>query len=344
MIDLRSDTVTKPTPEMLKAMFQAEVGDDVYGEDPTANRLEKKTAVLLGKEASIFVPSGTMANELCLRAHTEAGDEVIVEKDSHIFHDESGAAAALAGVQLHPIKGERGILYPEQVERTIRDSQDYHNPVTRLICLENPHNRGGGTIYPLKVVEEISQIAKKHHLFLHMDGARLLNATVALRIDPVEYTQYVDSVILCLSKGLGAPVGSMVAGTKEFIEHVRRFRKMYGGGMRQIGFLTAAGIYALDHHIERLAEDHQKARRLAQALSRIPGIRIEPRRVKTNILYFGIEKEGWTAKKAVEELRKREILVLAIQEQLIRAVTHLDVNKEDIEKAIVVFQELFTSS
>jgi len=344
MIDLRSDTVTRPTPEMWEAMFRAEVGDDVYGEDPTANHLEEKVATLLGKEASIFVPSGTMANELCLKAHTRPGDEVIVEIDSHIFHDESGAAAALAGVQLHPLKGERGILYPEQIERAIRDSQDYHLPITRLICLENTHNRGGGTIYPLKIVEEISQIARKHHLLLHMDGARLLNATVALGIDPTEYTQYVDSVTLCLSKGLGAPVGSMVAGTKEFIQQVRRFRKMYGGGMRQIGFLAAAGIYALDHHIERLAEDHQKAKRLAEALSKIPGIKIEPERVQTNILYFEVKKEGWTARRAVEELRQRGILVLLIQEPLIRAVTHLDVSEEDIERTISVFQELFSSS
>jgi len=342
MIDLRSDTVTKPTPGMLEAMFRAEVGDDVYGEDPTTNRLEEKVAILLGKETSIFVPSGTMANELCLKVHTRAGDEVIVEEDSHIFHDESGAAAALSGVQLYPLKGERGILYPEQIERAIRNSQDYHFPITCLICLENTHNRGGGTIYPLKVVEEISQIARKHHLFLHMDGARLLNASVALKIDPIEYTRYVDSVILCLSKGLGAPIGSMVAGTKKFINQVRRFRKMYGGGMRQTGFLTAAGIYALDNHIERLAEDHREARRLAEGLSKISGIKIDPQKVKTNILYLEIKKEGWTAKRTVEELRKKGVLVLAMQEELIRAVTHLDVSEKDIEKTISVFQELFS--
>ena len=270
MIDLRSDTVTKPTREMREAMFSAEVGDDVYGEDPTANLLEKKVAKLLGKEASIFVASGTMANELCLKAHTSPGDEVIVERYSHIFNDESGAAAALSGVQLHPLQGERGIIYPQQIEKAIRDKNNLHLPPTRLICLENTHNRGGGTIYPLDMVKEISQIAKKHNIFVHMDGARLLNATVALGVDPVEYTQYVDSVTLCLSKGLGAPVGSMIAGTVEFINKVRRYRKMYGGGMRQIGFLAAAGIYALDHHIERLSEDHRKAKRFAVALGEIP--------------------------------------------------------------------------
>ena len=344
MIDLRSDTVTRPTPEMREAMFRAEVGDDVYGEDPMANCLEEKVANLLGKEASIFVPSGTMANELSLKVHTRAGDEVIVEKSSHIFHDESGAAAALAGVQLHPLEGERGILYPEQIERTISVSGDYHFPVTRLICLENTHNRGGGTIYPLNVVAEISKIAKEHHLRLHMDGARLLNATVVLKVDPKEYTRYVDSVILCLSKGLGAPVGSMVAGSKKFIEQVRRFRKMYGGGMRQIGFLAAAGIYALDHHVERLAEDHRKARELAEGLSRIVGITIEPQRVETNILFFEVKKPGWTAQRLVKELKQKEVLVLAVGELLMRAVTHLGVSQKDIEEAISIFQRMLNSN
>ena len=342
MVDLRSDTVTKPTPGMLEAMLGAQVGDDVYGEDPAANLLEQKAAKLLGKEASVFVPSGTMANQLCLRAHTRPGDEVIVEQTSHIFNNESAAAAALSGVQLHPLKGERGILYPEQIESSIRDTRDYHLPVTRLVCLENTHNRGGGKIYPLELVREISDMAKKFCLFLHMDGARLLNATVALRIEPIEYTQYADSVILCLSKGLGAPVGSMVAGGREFIDRVRRFRKMYGGGMRQIGYLAAAGIYALDHQIERLAEDHKKAKRLAEALSGIPGILIDPEGVETNILYFEVKEQGWTASRVVEELRKRGILVLPIEDSCIRAMTHLDVSMEDIEHAISVFQGLFS--
>jgi threonine aldolase len=343
MIDLRSDTVTKPTPRMREAMFQAEIGDDVYGEDPTANCLEQKVADLLGKEASIFVPSGTMANELALRVHTRPGDGVIVERNSHIFHDESGAAAALAGVQLHPLPGERGILYPEQIEGAIGDQRDYHLPITRLVCLENTHNRGGGSIYPVDVVAEISEVAREHHLRLHMDGARLLNATVALGISPSEYTQHVDSVTLCLSKGLGAPVGSMVAGTGEFIEQVRRFRKMYGGGMRQIGFLAAAGIYALDHHIERLTEDHQKAKKLAEGLSGIQGIEVEPAKVETNILFFQVKKSGWTAQRAVEELKRKGILVLVIQEPQIRAVTHLDISQRDIEETILIFRKLLGS-
>ncbi len=342
MIDLRSDTVTKPTTGMLEAMFHAKVGDDVYGEDPTANRLEEKVAKFLGKEASVFVPSGTMANQLCLRAHTEPGDEVIVENASHIFNNEGGAAAALSGVQLHPLRGERGILYPEQIEGAIRDRGNYHFPVTRLICLENTHNRGGGAIYPPEVVREISQIARKYDLFLHVDGARLLNATIALRIDPIEYSQYVDSLTLCLSKGLGTPVGSMVVGTKELIKRVRRFRKMYGGGMRQVGFLAAAGIYALDHHVERLAEDHKKAAILAEALNEISGIQIEAQEVETNILYFRVKKKEWTAYRVVEELKKRGILVLPMKDSLIRAITHLDVSGEDIENTISVFQEILS--
>jgi len=341
MIDLRSDTVTKPTKKMLEVMFRAKVGDDVYGEDPTVNLLEEKVAKLLGKEASIFVPSGTMANQLCLKAHTNPGDEVIVERYSHIFNDESGAAAALSCVQLHPLLGERGILYPQQIEKAIRDKESFHLPPTRLICIENTHNRGGGTIYPLNVVKEISQLAKKHKIPLHMDGARLLNATVACGVDPVEYTRYVDSVILCLSKGLGAPIGSMVAGTKEFIEKVRRYRKMYGGGMRQVGFLAAAGIYALDHHVERLVDDHRRAKELATALQKIPGVKIDAERVQTNIIYFEIRKKGWDAKRAVEELKKRGVLVLHIEGPLLRAVTHLDISDDDIRKAILVFDELF---
>ncbi len=340
MIDLRSDTVTKPTLAMREAMLHAEVGDDVFGEDPMVNLLQDKVAKFFGKEASIFVSSGTMGNGLCIKAQTVPGDEVIVERDSHIFNHESGAAAALAGVQLYPIEGEKGIFYPEQIEKAVR-SEDYHYPVTRLICIENTHNQGGGSIYPPEVVKEISQVAKRYGLSVHMDGARLLNATVALGIDPIGYTRYVDSVTLCLSKGLGAPVGSMVAGTTQFIQQVRRFRKMYGGGMRQVGFLAAAGLYALKHHVDRLAEDHQKAKKLAEALNEISDIQIEPQRVETNILYFKVIKKEWTAQKLVDELRKKGILILLINNRLVRAVTHLDVSWDDIEEVILAFQGLF---
>ncbi len=259
MIDLRSDTVTKPTTAMLEAMFKAEVGDDVYGEDPTTNYLEEKVAKLLGKEDSIFVASGTMANQLSLRAHTQPGDEVILDRNSHAFLNEGAGGAVISGVQFFLLEGNRGILDPLKIEQAIRDPSDYHHPVTSLIWIENTHNRGGGSIYPPDLVREISRVAKDYNLRLHMDGARLLNASVALGIDPKEYTRYVDSTSLCLSKGLGAPIGSVVAGNREFVRRVRRFRKMLGGGMRQTGYLAAAGIYALDHHVDRLAEDHANA-------------------------------------------------------------------------------------
>lgn len=339
MIDLRSDTVTRPTPQMRRAMFEAQVGDDDYGEDPTVNLLQKKVAELLGKQDSIFVPSGTMANQLCVKAHTLCGDEVVVEKYSHIFNHEVGAASALAGVQLCPVEGERGIIYSEQIEEVIR-SGSHTEPPTRLICVENTHNEGGGSIYPTRVIEEISKLAKKYSLSLHMDGARLLNATVASGKDPVDYTKHVDSVSLCLSKGLGAPVGSMIAGTKDFIRRVRRLRKMYGGGMRQTGLLAAAGIYALDNHVQRLVEDHKKAKRLAGALAEIPGVNISPEEVETNIIYFGVEGKKIAVEKIEGKLREKGVLVLPVGDTRFRAVTHLDVSIKDIEQAILVFREV----
>jgi len=248
LVDLRSDTVTKPTPAMRKAIAEAEVGDDVFGEDPTVNTLQKKVAEILGKEASLFVPSGTMANQLAIKSHTQPGDEVIIEATSHPYNFESGASAALSGIQFYCLKGVRGILDASQIEEAIRPN-DHHFPVTRLICLENTHNRGGGAIYPLEKIAEISQLAKSKNLLLHLDGARLWNASVATGIKPQEYARWVDSVSVCLSKGLGAPIGSLVAGTKPFIDRVHRFRKMFGGGMRQVGIIAAAGLYALGHHI-----------------------------------------------------------------------------------------------
>ena len=259
-IDLRSDTVTKPTPAMRKAMAEAEVGDDVFGEDPTVNALQEKVAKILGKEASIFVPSGTMANQLAIKSHTQPGDEVIIEATSHPYNFEAGASAALSGIQFYCLKGIRGILDASQIEEAIRPD-DHHFPVTRLICLENTHNRGGGSVYPIKKIAEISRFAKSKGLLLHLDGARLWNASVAAGIKPQEYAQWADSVSVCLSKGLGAPIGSLVAGSKTFIDRVHRFRKMFGGGMRQVGIIAAAGIYALDHHIGRLKEDHENAKR-----------------------------------------------------------------------------------
>ena len=286
-IDLRSDTVTKPTPAMRKAMAEAEVGDDVFGEDPTVNILQEKVARLLGKEASLFVPSGTMANQVSIKSHTQPGDEVIIESSSHPYNFEGGAGAAISGIQFRCLQGVRGTLEPFQIEEAIRPD-DHHFPVTRLVCLENTHNRGGGSIFPIGKMAEIYRLVKSKELLVHLDGARLWNASVATGIGPQEYAQWADSVSICLSKGLGAPIGSLVAGSKLFIDRVHRFRKMLGGGMRQVGIIAAAGIYAIENHLDRLTEDHQNAKRLAVGLKEFKGVSIDPRHVETNIVIFGI--------------------------------------------------------
>jgi threonine aldolase len=338
-IDLRSDTVTKPTPPMRKAMAVAEVGDDVFGEDPTVNALQEKVAKLLGKEAAIFVPSGTMANQLAIKSHTQPGDEVIIEATSHPYNFEGGAGAALSGVQFYCLKGLRGILDASQIEEAIR-SEDHHFPVTRLICLENTHNRGGGSIYPIEKIAEIYRLAKSKGLLIHLDGARLWNASVATGIKPHEYAQWADSVSVCLSKGLGAPIGSIVAGSKTFIDRVHRFRKMFGGGMRQVGIIAAAGIYALDHHIERLKEDHQNAQWLALGLKELKGVSIDPEQVETNIIIFNIANTGMTAPQMAEAMKRNGVLIHPISKTQIRLVTHLDVSSENIEKALKAFEKV----
>jgi threonine aldolase len=338
-IDLRSDTVTKPTPAMRKAMAEAEVGDDVFGEDPTVNVLQKKVAKILGKEASIFVPSGTMANQLAIKSHTQPGDEVIIEATSHPYNFEGGASAALSGIQFFCLKGIRGILDASQIEEAIRPD-DHHFPVTRLICLENTHNRGGGSIYPVEKIAEIGRCAKSKGLLLHLDGARLWNASVATGIKPHEYAKWTDSVSVCLSKGLGAPIGSMVSGSKTFIDRVHRFRKMFGGGMRQVGIIAAAGIYALDHHIERLKEDHRNAKRLALGLKEVNGVSINPEHVETNIAIFDIAETGMTAAQVTDEMKKKGVLIHSVGKTQIRLVTHLDVSSEEIETALKAFKKI----
>jgi len=338
-IDLRSDTVTKPTPAMRKAMAEAEVGDDVYGEDPTVNALQEKVANLLGKESALFVPSGTMANQLAIRSQTQPGDEVIIETTSHSYNFEGGAGAALSGVQFNCLKGERGILEPSQIEEAIRPD-DHHYPVTKLICIENTHNRGGGSIYPLERMKSIYQCAKAKGLLVHLDGARLWNASVATGIKPAIYAQYADSVSVCLSKGLGAPVGSLLAGSRGLIERAHRFRKMFGGGMRQAGIIAAAGIYALDHHLERLREDHQNAKRLAMGLKKIKGVSISPDHVETNIVIFDITQTGITAQKLAEAMKAQGVLIHPIGKTQVRLVTHLDVSQEDMEVALKAFEKV----
>lgn len=338
-IDLRSDTVTRPTPAMRKAMVEAEVGDDVFGEDPTVNCLQERVAQILGKEASLFVPSGTMANQLAIKSHTQPGDEVIIETTSHPYNFEGGGGAALSGIQFHCLKGIRGILDASQILEAIRP-EDHHFPVTRLICLENTHNRGGGAIYPIEKMREIYQVAKSKGLFVHLDGARLWNASVATGISPQEYSQWADSVSVCLSKGLGAPIGSLVAGSKSFIDRVHRFRKMFGGGMRQVGIIAAAGLYALDHHLERLKQDHQNAKRLAVGLKEIKGVSLDPKHVETNIVIFDVVETGKTAQQIAEAMKHHNVLIHAFGKTQIRLVTHLDVTEEDVETALKAFGEV----
>ncbi len=340
-IDLRSDTVTQPTSAMRKAMVEAEVGDDVYGEDPTVNALQEKVANLLGKERALFVPSGTMANQLAIRSQTQPGDEVIIEATSHSFNFEGGGGAALSGIQFHCLKGERGILEPQQIEEAIRP-EDHHYPVTRLICLENTHNRAGGSIFPLEKMRGIYQLAKSRGLWVHLDGARLWNASVATGIKPAVFAQYADSVSVCLSKGLGAPVGSLIAGSKGLIDRAHRFRKMFGGGMRQAGIIAAAGIYALDHHIERLQEDHQNAKRLAMGLKEIKGVSINPEDVETNIVIFDISQTGITASQLAEAMKREGILIHPIGKTQVRLVTHLDVSREEVEVALTAFKKVLS--
>jgi len=343
VIDLRSDTVTKPSDAMRKAMARAEVGDDVYGEDPTVNRLQDMAAAMLGKKAALFVPSGTMANQLSIRIQTQPGQEVIVESKSHIVRYEQGAAGALSGVQLHWVTGERGIMTAEQIEAAIRPKDPY-SIRTALICLENTHNAGGGTIYPLSTIERIREVALRHGIPMHLDGARLFNAVAATTLPPTSYAQNFETVSLCLSKGLGAPVGSLIlTNDSTLIERARRFRRMYGGGMRQAGILAAAGIYALEHNIGRLKEDHDNAKRLARKLQQIPSISVNLQHVDTNIVIFDVVNHRHSPTALVTALKQEGVLINAIGGNSFRAVTHLDVSAKQIDEAAEIFVRVLGS-
>jgi len=343
MIDLRSDTVTTPTDGMRKAMARAEVGDDVYGEDPTVNRLQDMAAALLGKRFALFVPSGTMGNQLAIRSQTQPGQEVIVESQCHIIRYEQGAAGALAGVQLHWITGDRGLITAEQVEAAIRP-KDPHSIPTALICLENTHNAGGGTIYPLSTIEKIRAVAVKHGIPMHLDGARLFNAVAATTLPPTAYAQHFETVSLCLSKGLGAPVGSLlITSDQPLIDRARRFRRMYGGAMRQAGILAAAGLYALEHHVARLKEDHDHAKKLARLLQQIPCVQIAPQQVETNIIIFGVADQRRSPPDIVAALREQGLLINSIGGQRYRAVTHLQISSKQIEEAGAIFSRVLAS-
>ncbi|MGD0338191.1 MAG: low-specificity L-threonine aldolase [Bacteroidota bacterium] len=341
MIDLRSDTVTRPSPAMRQIMARAPVGDDVYGEDPTINELQEKVARLLGKEKAIYVTSGCMGNQLSIKAHTQPGDEIIVEQESHIFNYETAAPAMISNVQLMTITGRHGIMTADQIERAIR-SKEYYMPPTRLVCIENTHNRAGGTIYPIEEIRRIHDLVKSEGLLLHIDGARLWNACIATGISPQEYAQYCDSISVCFSKGLGAPVGSAVAGSEEFIGRVHRYRKIFGGGMRQAGIIAAGALYALEHNRERLAEDHEKARYFAAEVGTIAGFIIEMETVQTNIVIVDIKRDGLTPAVVLEKLRSEGVLLGAGSPGKIRAVTHLDVSMDEIRQAVAVFHMLFS--
>lgn len=336
-IDLRSDTVTKPSPPMREAMARAEVGDDVFGEDPTVNLLQQKVAALLGKEAALFVPSGTMANQTCIKVHTQPGDEIIAESGAHIFNYETGGAAFLSSVQVHTIDGIHGAFTADDVKKVIRPKL-YYMPRTKLICLENTHNRAGGTIFPLDRMRDISELAKNEAIKLHLDGARLWNASVETGIAPREYAEYFDSVSVCLSKGLGAPVGSVIVGSAEFISEARHYRKIFGGGMRQAGILAAAGIYALDHNMDRLKEDHFKAKELARQLSLVRGLTIDMGTVQTNIVIIGVMESWRTPDEILTLLRSRGVLLTLGSYMALRTVTHLDVSLDSVRQAAKIIQ------
>ncbi len=340
MIDLRSDTVTKPTAGMRQAMASAEVGDDVYGEDPTVNRLETMAATLLGKEAGLFVPTGVMGNQLAIRLHTQPGDEVIVEASAHILRYEGGSASSLSGVQLCPVPGRRGLLSPEAVEAAIR-RPDLHTPSTTLLCLEQTHNVGGGSVYPLETMRQLTDVGRRHGLALHLDGARVFNASVATGVSVAEYAAAFDTVSFCLSKGLGAPVGSIVVSDAVRIHRLRRLRKVFGGGMRQVGILAAAGLYALEHHVSRLADDHANARHLAQWLHGIPGVVVDVESVETNMVMFQVPKSSKFTEQILLDCRESGVLLNAVGDQSFRAVTHLDVSREDMDVAGQAFSRVF---
>ncbi len=337
-IDLRSDTVTKPAAAMREAMANAEVGDDVFAGDPTINRLQEKVAQLLGKEAAIYVPSGSMANQTAIRAQTQPGDEIITHEDNHIYHYEAGAPAALSGCSLKLLPGKHGFFDAEAVRSALRPA-DSHFPQSSLIVIENTHNRGGGTCWSIDAIADIRRVADEHGLKMHLDGARLLNACIAKGHKPADYAKYFDTVSICFSKGLGAPVGSAVASTKEKIKRVHRFRKMFGGGMRQGGIIAAGALYALENHVDRLATDHANAKKLATALAEIPGLSIDLGSVETNILYCDIDPRLGTGPDFASKLNEAGVWMIATAPQRIRAVTHLDVSTEDIDRAIEIVRK-----
>lgn len=339
-IDLRSDTVTQPSPGMRRAMAEAEVGDDVFGDDPTIIRLEHKVAQILGKEAALFCPSGTMVNQIAINIQTQPGDEIVCEQGAHLLFYESGSPAFLSGVIVHPVKGHNGMITAEQVRPRIKRG-NIHQAWTKLICIENTHNRGGGKILPLDSIKKLREMVLEHNLLLHLDGARLWNASIATGIPLKDYAQYADTINVCLSKGLGAPIGSLLVSTAENIGRARRLRKRLGGGMRQVGVLGAAGLYAIENNFDRLAEDHANARLLAEGLAAIDGLDVDTAGVHTNIVIFNLEKQvPLDAATFLEVLKHYGVLMVPFGERTVRAVTHLNVDAGQVGRAVQIVASL----
>ncbi len=339
-VDLRSDTLTRPTPSMLQAMAEAQLGDDVFGEDPTINRLEEMAADRLGKEAAMFVASGTMGNLVSLLAHCGRGDEIILGSLSHTFFFEQGGSAAVGGIHPRTVANRPdGTLALSEIEAAVR-ADNIHFPLTRLIVLENTHNLCGGHPLDIDYMQAVGDIARRHGLKIHVDGARLFNAAVALDVKVDQLAADADSVSFCLSKGLGAPVGSVVCGSRDFIFQARRARKVLGGGMRQAGVLAAAGIVALDGMVERLADDHANARKLADGLAEMPGLSIDPSLIKTDIVYFEVKRDDMTVEELVKKLAEQGVRMLPVGPGRIRAVTHYHITSDDIDYALVAFSKV----
>lgn len=336
MIDLRSDTVTEPCDKMRQAMAEAIVGDDVLGADPTVKQLEETTADILGKEAAVFMPSGTMTNQVAIRLHTQPGDEIVMEENSHTYYYESGAPAALSGVMCRLIKGDRGLITEGQLTDALRPA-NIHFPTTKLLILENTHNRGGGKIWPIDQLESVTNTARDAGLRTHLDGARLFNATAATGIPEKQYAKHFDTISVCFSKGLGAPVGSALAGSVETIDRARRLRKMFGGAMRQAGIIAAGALFALQNNRPKLKNDHENAKILAEGLFDLKGIEIDPKTIETNIVFFNTTAP---AAELIEKMNEKGILMLALGENSIRAVTNLMVTRQMTEKTLTEIKKI----
>jgi threonine aldolase len=334
-IDLRSDTVTKPSKGMREAMMNAEVGDDVFGEDPTINKLQERCAKLTGKEKALFVTSGSLGNQLAVKAHTKPGDEIIVEAESHIYNYENAAPSIISNVQVMPIHGIDGVMSVEMIKKYLRD-RVYYFPENTLICIENTHNRAGGIIQPIESIREITAFAREQGIKTHLDGARIFNASIETGISVKEYASYFDSISFCFSKGLGAPVGSILCGDSAFITRAHKWRKILGGGMRQAGILAAAALYALDHNIERLKEDHEKAKLFAQSIASIKGVEVNIKNVQTNIVIFRQNK--FPKNQFIKLLKEQGVLISSGSFDYLRAVFHLDVSLQKVEESIKVFK------